>query len=66
MARLGELRGDAAERGLARMETLVRFSDYERKSREPKERDPGALPVVVILPVVRIERHTEKPKRKKR
>lgn len=50
--------------------TVIRFCDYERKSQEPdaaiEERDPGASAVIVILPVIRIERHDVKQKRKKR
>lgn len=44
------------------MAEIVRFSDYSPKSREPMQSKQPAE--VVILPVVRVERHPEKPKRK--
>jgi len=43
---------------------VYRISDYER--REPAPRDPDALPCVVILPVIRIERHDCDLKKRKK
>jgi hypothetical protein len=49
---------------------VVRFADFERKSRsadaQTDERDPADTAVVIILPIIRIERHVEKPKRRRR
>lgn len=49
-------------------EKVVRFADHERRSREP---DAGPLrdrssAVIIILPVVRIERHEDASPRRRR
>ena len=42
------------------MARIVRFSDYEQRSREPDAvRDPTEPCIIVIMPVVRVERHEE-------
>jgi hypothetical protein len=50
---------------------VVRFADFERKSRnadaQADQRDPADTAVVIVLPVIRIERPVvEKPKRRRR
>jgi hypothetical protein len=45
---------------------VLRFSDYDRKSREPDSlgpRDPCDSAVIIILPVVRIERAPRREKK---
>jgi hypothetical protein len=38
---------------------IIRFSDYERKSRnaDAVERDPADTAIIIVLPVIRIERY---------
>lgn len=43
---------------------IHRIVDYERRSREPDAqgpREPGEEAVVIVLPVIRVERFTPKP-----
>ena len=50
-------------------EKVVRIMDYERRSKEPDAcapRDPGDAAVIVVLPVVRVERPQAKPRRESR
>jgi hypothetical protein len=50
---------------------VIRFADFERKSRnadaQAGQRDPADTAVIIILPIIRIERLVvEKPKRRRR
>jgi hypothetical protein len=45
------------------MPKVVRFSDYEKRSRDPhavSPRNPSDTAVIVVLPVVRTERYVDR------
>ena len=44
------------------MAEVIRFSDYERKSRDAdavSPRDPADSAIIIVLPVIRLERYAE-------
>lgn len=40
---------------------VIRFRDYERRSREPDavDRDPAEPCIIVILPIIKVERYVQ-------
>jgi hypothetical protein len=47
-------------------QAVLRISDFERRSREPdavSPRDPSDSAVIIVLPVIRVERYDESPKK---
>jgi hypothetical protein len=48
------------------MAQVIRFADYEQKSRNPdavSPRDPADSAVVIVLPMIRVERTDEERRR---
>ena len=45
------------------VEKVIRFRDYEKRSRhaDAVDRDPAESAVIIILPIIRIERYAFEP-----